>query len=161
MRWWWIGWAMVLVLGAAAGEIPAALQGVWKIDAEASVREFANHPQFASAPAAERERLPELIAAMREQLTLYLDEQRMAMVRGKKKREAVLKLTQVGEQVWVFEATRLGKTVELTFVARAQGLMLFQSEATRDLNYYVWRRVPPEQVEPGAVTPEQAEADER
>jgi hypothetical protein len=161
MRFWLVVGAVLWALQVTAGDIPAALQGVWKIEVEASVREFANHPQFASAPAEEIERLPEMVGKMREMLTLYLSDERMTMVRGKKKREAALKLTQVGEKVWVFQASRLGKTVELTFVEREPGLLLFQSEATKDLNYYLWRRVPPEQLDPRAVKPEEAEPDER
>jgi len=153
--------ALFVTLVARGGDIPAELRGVWKIDTAASIREFAGNPKFASASPADQERLPDMVAKMREMLTLYMDGERMAMVRGKKKREAVLALTQVGERVWVFTATRLGKSVELTFVEREPGLLLFQSEATADLNYYLWRRVPPEQRDPTAVTPDQAIPDER
>jgi len=156
----WLSIMVALVAGQVlAGDIPKELQGVWKVAVEPTIAEFKLSPRYQHASAADKERLPDMVAKMREMLTLFIDDSTMAMVRGTKKRAATLTLQQGGEGKWVFSASKYGQEVVLTFEQRPEGRILFTSSATNDLDSFVWQRLTPEEIAAQQVTPEQAQED--
>ncbi|MBN1326891.1 MAG: hypothetical protein JW996_02965 [Candidatus Cloacimonetes bacterium] len=130
----------VLIFSGCSQKSSDQLVGSWVINNEKTVAEIAASDSWQNLSQEEKDLLPEVISEMAGDLKISFTQDELTTYIGSKTITVTYEVIDKSEKSRILQVKIDGQIVKLTITFLENGLMNFKSDATDDMDYYIWEK---------------------